>query len=104
MPLEPGLADPLIETRELPADREDPLDDVDGPYVVILYNDDIHSADEVVSQVQKATGYPIMRCIEIMFEAHSFGRSIAFTGSQEACERSANVLRQIRLQVETDKF
>ena len=71
---------------------------------VILYNDDYHPVDQVVSQVQKATGYPFERCVAIMLEAHTRGRSIAYTGSQEACERAAGVLRQIRLQVETDKF
>jgi ATP-dependent Clp protease adapter protein ClpS len=104
MPAEPGLAEPRIDTRELPSYDEETTDIGDGPYVVILYNDEIHAADEVVAQVQKATGYALGRCIAIMIEAHTRGRAIAYTGSQEACERAANVLRQIRLQVETDKF
>lgn len=104
MPTEPGLAEPLIDTRALPSYDEQDLDSEDGPYVVILYNDDYHAVDEVVSQIQKATGYAFERCVSIMLEAHTRGRSIAFTGSLEACERSAGVLRQIRLQVETDKF
>ena|ERR1051326_261500 len=104
MPMEPGVAEPLSETRELPYYDEEELDGSDGPYVVILYNDDYHDPDDVVAQVQKATGYPIERCVRIMLEAHTRGRSIAYTGSQKACERAANVLRQIRLQVETDKF
>jgi len=60
--------------------------------------------DAVVSQLQKATGYAIERCVHIMIEAHTRGRAIAYTGSQSDCERAARVLRQIRLQVETDKF
>jgi ATP-dependent Clp protease adapter protein ClpS len=73
-----------------------------GPSIVILYNDDHHSVDEVVSQIQKATGYPLEKCIEIMLEAHTTGRAIAYEGTESDCERVATVLRQIRLQVETD--
>jgi len=104
MPTEPGVAEPRIDTRELPQYDERELDVEDGPYVVILYNDDYHAVDEVVSQIQKATGYAFERCVAIMLEAHTRGRSIAYTGSLESCERAACVLRQIRLQVETDKF
>jgi ATP-dependent Clp protease adapter protein ClpS len=104
MPAEPGMADPLLETRELPRYDEVEVTDDDGPFVVILYNDDYHAIDEVVSQIQRATGYAFERCVGIMFEAHTRGRSIAYTGTQEACERAAAILRQIRLQVETDRF
>jgi len=104
MPAEPGVAEPFLETKELPRHDEEHLDSEDGPYVVILYNDDYHDFEEVVSQVQKATGYAIERCVAIMLEAHTRGRAIAYTGGFGECERAANVLRQIRLQVETDRF
>ena len=74
-----------------------------GPWVVILYNDDYHAFDEVVLQVQKATGCSREEAEFITYEAHTTGRGIAFTGPEEECERVAGVLRQIRLQVETDR-
>lgn len=104
MPISPDIAEPEERTISRP-DLEDNSTDLDnGPYVVILYNDDYHAMDEVMSQLQKATGFPIDRCINIMLEAHTRGRAIAYTGSQNACERVAGILRQIRLQVETDCF
>ena len=99
MPTEPNILE-----RVLPDLENDEIADEQGPYVVILYNDDHHDMMEVVSQLQKATGYDIDRCIQVMWEAHTRGRAIAYTGSQEECERAAQVLRQIRLQVETDRF
>lgn len=72
------------------------------PWVVILYNDDWHDVDEVTQQIQKATGYDLDRAERVMWEAHSQGRAIAFAGTAEECERVAAILRQIRLQVETD--
>ena len=74
-----------------------------GPWIVILYNDDYHSFDEVVLQLQKATGCDLNTAVGIMLEAHNTGRAVAYTGTEEECERVAGVLRQIRLQVETDR-
>lgn len=73
------------------------------PWVVILYNDDFHNFDEVILQLQKATGCSLESAEAIAFEAHTSGRAIAYTGSMEECERVAAILRQIRLQVETDR-
>lgn len=89
--------------QALPHQNESEDTNHNRPYVVILYNDDYHGMDEVVEQLQKATGYDIERCIAIMVEAHMSSRAIAFAGSEEECERCARILRQIRLQVETDR-
>ncbi len=75
-----------------------------GPWIVILYNDDWHPIEEVVLQVEKATGCSEAHALRVTVEAHTRGRSIAMTGSREDCERAAAILRQIRLQVETDAF
>ncbi len=98
------LLDPAQEVRLRPVWDEELDGDVDDPYVVILYNDDVHDMGEVVEQTQRATGYDIERCIRIMLEAHAQGRAIAYTGSAADCERVARILRQIGLQVETDRF
>ncbi len=97
---------PGLDLEELRLSELDPapISDVEGGYIVILYNDDYHSFDEVIAQVQIATGYDIDRCIEIMLIAHTTGRAIAYTGDESECERVAAVLRRIRLQVETDRL
>jgi ATP-dependent Clp protease adaptor protein ClpS len=98
------VAEPRIGERILPHLDEDSDSAQDNPYIVILYNDDYHDMEQVASQLQRATGYDWERCVRIMLEAHTRGRAIAFTGSQTECERVAQILRQIRLQVETDRF
>lgn len=85
-------------------DEIDETTDVEGPWVVILYNCDCHSFDEVILQLQKAAGYSLQKAVQIAVEAHVRGRAIAFTGAAEDCDRVAGVLRSIRLQVETDRF
>jgi len=74
------------------------------PYYVILYNDDHHSIDEVVLQVQKAAGVSLHRAFEITMEAHSKGRAVCYTGDIEECEKVAGVLREIKLTVEIDHY
>ena len=83
-------------------DREESIRQ-SGPWVVILYNDDWHPYDQVVFQVQKATGCDLEQAEAITYEAHISGRAIAFSGTMEECERVAGILREIRLQVETDR-
>lgn len=82
----------------------DQLDvEIDTPWVVILYNCDCHGYDEVIFQVQRATGCSLEKAVWITHEAHVTGRAVAYSGTLEECERVARVLRDIRLQVETDK-
>lgn len=73
-----------------------------GSYRVILYNDDWHSMDEVVFQVQKATGCTVEKAVFFTMEAHSTGRSICFRGARDRCHEVVRVLREIRLQAEVD--
>lgn len=76
----------------------------DLPWNVILYNDDHHSFEEVILQVQKAIGSSLERAYEITMEAHAKGRAVCYTGPLERCEHVAEVLRQIALKVEIDRL
>ena len=73
-----------------------------GAYRVILYNDEWHGQDEVILQLQKATGCDLETAIVIMLEAHVKGRARCYQGSRDECHRVARVLREIQLQVEVD--
>ena len=95
---------PEEATREAPWEREQRVPPgSDGPYVVILYNCECHTFDQVEAQLQKATGCSKEKAEAFAMEVHVTGRSIVYSGSDEDCEKVANVLRQIRLQVETDR-
>jgi ATP-dependent Clp protease adaptor protein ClpS len=73
------------------------------PYVVILYNCECHTFDDVIIQLQKATGCTAEKAEALAYEIDGKGRAIVFGGTSPECERAANILRQIRLQVETDR-
>lgn len=90
---------PVLEIPETESlERID--DGASHEWKVILYNDDDHLFDEVVAQVQKATGYSYQRALEITYEAHTKGRAIVWAGGIEDCLRVESVLREIGLTTE----
>ncbi len=70
------------------------------PWQVILFNDDLHGFDEVIHQVQKATGCRYDRATEITFEAHSKGQTVCYVGDLESCKKVARILEEIHLLTE----
>ncbi len=70
------------------------------PWVVILFNDDIHSFDEVILQLQKAIACSVSEATKITMEAHFKGKAPAFRGHFSKCNEVAGVLREIGLVVE----
>ncbi len=69
---------------------------------VLLYNDEHHSMDEVILQLQKATGCNLEKAIDIMIEAHTKGRAVCYKGGRDDCQKVCRILREIRLQCEVD--
>jgi ATP-dependent Clp protease adaptor protein ClpS len=95
---------PGERTRTVPDEREQRTPPgANGPYIVILYNCDCHSFEDVIEQLQKAVGCTVEKAEAFAEEVHTKGRSIVFSGSDTECEKAANILREIKLQVETDK-
>jgi len=73
------------------------------PHKVILFNDDHHGMDEVISQIMKATGYGMQKAIQVMMEAHTKGRAVVWTGHKERCEHISSVLEEIRLETKVEQ-
>jgi ATP-dependent Clp protease adapter protein ClpS len=73
------------------------------PWMVILFNDDHHAFDEVVAQVQKATGASPGEAFQITYTAHTNGQAVAYVGERPQCEQVAKVLREIDLHVELEE-
>lgn len=81
---------------------EDTIDHLDTPWKVILYNDDIHSFDEVILQLRKATGCTDEHAENIALEAHFRGKAVAYAGSFAKCYKVMGILREIQLIVEIE--
>lgn len=64
---------------------------------VILYNDDWHSFDEVISQLMKAIGCTFEQARDFSFEVHFNGKAVVFNGLLTKCLQVSSVLEEIAL-------
>lgn len=84
----------------LVVEEEESEEHLDSPWRVILYNDDIHSFDEVILQLVKATGCSLQDAERYALKAHFLGKAAVFEGTFEKCFRVQSVLREIQLVTE----
>jgi ATP-dependent Clp protease adaptor protein ClpS len=92
-----------VSTQTQIRPEEDLGTDLGQPWMVILFNDDHHAFDEVIAQVQKATGCSPGEAFQITYAAHNNGQAVAYVGDKPQCEQVAKVLREIDLHVELEE-
>jgi ATP-dependent Clp protease adapter protein ClpS len=80
-----------------------PSVELGNPWQTVLFNDEVHSFDEVILQVQKAAGYSLEKAVEITLRVHNNGKAIVKIGSKLECEKVAVVLGQIQLTTSVEK-
>ncbi|PSQ81749.1 MAG: Clp protease ClpS [Bacteroidetes bacterium QS_8_68_15] len=109
LPAEPEGAEPEVvpPPEEAPPETEDvPFEDtdyrLDDPWRVILFNDEIHTFEEVIGQLCKATGCTRGEAEEHAWEVHSTGKSAVYEGEFEDCFEVQGVLREIQLVTEIE--
>ena len=67
------------------------------PATVILFNDEIHTFEEVIGQIVKATGCDQARAEALTWQVHSTGKAAVYQGSVTDCLRVVSVLEEIAL-------
>ena len=92
------MADEKTSEVILPEIEEETI--VGLPFKVILYNDDWHSFEEVITQLMKALKCNFEKARGFAFEAHVRGKAIVFDGQIEKCLKVASILEEIALRVE----
>lgn len=75
---------------------------IDYPCRVILFNDNIHTFDEVIAQLIKATGCNSSQAESIAWEAHQKGKACCYQGSIDECLRVSTVLEEIGLHTQIE--
>ena len=70
---------------------------------VILFNDDWHSFEEVISQLIKATKCSLIEARDKTFEVHVNGKAVVYSGEIKDCLLVSAILEEILLhtQIET---
>lgn len=84
---------PGVQTEEQTEDEES----VDTPWRLTLFDDDIHTFDEVIHQLIKALGCSVEKAREMTFKVHNDGKALVYEGSFEKCLKINSVLQEIQL-------
>lgn len=79
-------------------EQEQSVTDVGTPAQkkLLLYNS-AHIWEEVILQLQKATGYDIIQCEQIAIIAHTKGKAVVKTGETDELFKINNILKEIKL-------
>lgn len=70
---------------------------VNTVYRVFLYNDEIHTFEEVISQLIKAINCNYEKARSLAFEVHVKGKAMVFSGEIQACLKVSSILEEIAL-------
>lgn len=87
----PGT-DVLVDVKE--------AEELDTPWRLTLFDDDIHTFDEVINQLIKALGCSLAKAEEITYKVHFEGKALVFEGTFEECLKINSVLQEIQLVTE----
>lgn len=100
---EPTAATPRLPTPAVPdqevlvAEDTSDKEKIDTPWRVILFNDEIHTFDEVILQLIKATGCSTAQAEKHAWTVHTRGKANVYQGSFEDCFRVQGILHEIQL-------
>ncbi|HEY9188246.1 MAG TPA: ATP-dependent Clp protease adaptor ClpS [Ignavibacteria bacterium] len=86
---------------ELVTDETDTINTA-FPSKVILFNDNIHSFDEVIAQLIKAIKCSTEHAENLAWEVHTKGKACVYEGEIEDCLRVSGILEEIGLHTQIE--
>jgi ATP-dependent Clp protease adaptor protein ClpS len=72
------------------------------PAKVVLFNDEVHTFEEVITQIIKATRCDQAKAEALTWEVHSTGRAIVFDGEFTRCMEVSSILEEIDLMTQIE--
>ncbi len=69
---------------------------------VVLFNDNVHTFDDVIVQLCKATGCSVEEAEGKANEVHTRGKAIVFEGDLPDCLRVTSILEEIALHTQIE--
>ena len=97
--IEPVIAQ---STHEVDEPEVDVIDTIALANKVILYNDEIHTFEEVIEQIIKAINCSQSRAEDLTWEVHSAGKACIYTGELHECLRVSSILEEIGLHTQIE--
>ncbi len=94
----------MSETVPLYGPEKDQDSDVlvQQPAKVILFNDEVHTFEEVISQIIKAVGCDLTKAEALTWEVHNTGKSMVYVGEMVKCMQVSSVLEEIDLMTQIE--
>jgi ATP-dependent Clp protease adaptor protein ClpS len=90
-----------LTTPEIQHDATDNTT-TDEPTKVILFNDNVHSFDEVITQLIKAIRCAPERAEAFAWEVHTRGKACVYSGDMNECLRVSSILEEIALHTQIE--
>ncbi len=75
---------------------------IQEPATVILFNDEIHTFDEVIEQLIKALRCNTTKAEALTWEVHNSGKAAVYKGEMSACLKVNSVLEEIALHTQIE--
>lgn len=91
-----------MPTRPLSQQDQDEEVGLQEPGKVILFNDDVHTFEEVIGQLIKALRCPQSKAEALALEAHQNGKAAVFAGELPRCIEVSSILEEIQLMTQIE--
>jgi ATP-dependent Clp protease adaptor protein ClpS len=91
-----------MPTQPLEIEQHDEALETHEPAKVILFNDEVHTFDEVIAQIIKAVRCSREKAEALTWEVHNTGRSVVYTGEMMRCVEVSGVLEEILLMTQIE--
>jgi len=92
----------ILPDRPVPK-KEDEVDvEIQEPATVILFNDEIHTFDEVIDQLIKATGCDVGKAEALTWTVHHSGKAAVYEGPMPDCLKVVSILEEIALHTQIE--
>lgn len=97
------MSDPLEQPEsplEQPVEEEEVK--IQEPAKVILFNDDVHTFEEVIGQLIKAIRCTESKAEALAWEVHTTGKAVVYTGELIKCMEVSSILEEIALMTQIE--
>jgi ATP-dependent Clp protease adaptor protein ClpS len=91
-----------MPTKPLEQPEQDEEVITQEPAKVILFNDEVHTFDEVIIQLMKAIKCTESKAEALAWEVHNAGKAVVYTGEVVKCVQVSGVLEEIRLMTQIE--
>ncbi len=72
------------------------------PAKVVLFNDDVHTFDDVIGQLIKAIRCTLEKAESLAWEVHTKGKALVYTGELARCVEVSSILEEIQLMTQIE--